>query len=50
MDAVFFEQEEIFSTVALMAEDDRADVTAVVQTHLHVLMAIRRRARAKRIA
>jgi len=50
MDAVFFEQEEISSTVAPMAEDDRADVTAVVQTHLPVLMAMRRRTRAKRIA
>jgi len=41
MDAHFFEKEEISSTAALLADDDGADVTAAVQTHLHVLMAER---------
>jgi len=38
------------STAALLAEDDGADVPAVVQAHINVLMVVRQRARAKRIA
>jgi len=34
MDPDFVEQDEISSTAALLSEDDREDVTAVVQTHL----------------
>jgi len=50
MDADYFDEEEIPTTAALPAEDDGADVSAVVHTHLSVLMVLRRRARAKRIA
>jgi len=50
MDAEFVDEEENSTTAALLAEDDWSDVSAVVQTHLSVLMALRRRARAKRIA
>jgi len=50
MDADFVEQEEISFTAALLAEDDGADVPAVFQTNPQVLMAMRRRAHAKRIA
>jgi len=35
---------------ALLAEDDGADVAAVVQAHINVLTSLRRRARANRIA
>jgi len=44
------EEEEVWATAAVLAEDDGADVAAVVQAHVNVLMAVRRRARAKRIA
>ena len=44
------EEEEGSATAALLAEDDGADVSAVVQAHVNVLMAVRRRARAKRIS
>jgi len=44
------EEEEVSATAALLAEVDGADVAAVVQAHVNVLMAVRRRARAKRIA
>jgi len=50
MDAEYVDEDEIFTTAALLAEDDGADLSAVVQTHLSVLMALRRRVRAKRIA
>jgi len=41
----------VFSaTAALLAEKDGADTAAVVQAHVNVLMAVRRRTRAKRIA
>jgi len=50
MDAEHVYEEEISITAALLAQDDGEDVSAVVQTHLSVLMALRRRARAKRIA
>jgi len=49
-DAEHVEEEEISTTTALLAENDGADVSAVVQTPLSVLMALRRRARAKCIA
>jgi len=42
------QEEEISATAALLAEDDGADVAAAVQAHVNVLMAVRRRARAKR--
>ena len=35
---------------ALLAEDDGADVAAVVQAQINVLTSLRRRARANRIA
>ena len=44
------QEEEVSATATLLAEDDGADVAAVVQTHVNVLMAVRRRARDKRIA
>ena len=44
------EEEEFSATATLLAEDDGADVAAVVQAHVNVLMAVRRRARAQRIA
>jgi len=44
------EEEEVSATAALLVENDGADVAAVVQAHVNVLMAVRRRARAKRIA
>jgi len=43
-------EEEISTTAALLGEDDGADVCAVVHTHVKVLMALHRRASAKRIA
>jgi len=43
-------EEEFSSTAALLADDDGADVAAVVHAHVNVLMAVRRRARARRIA
>jgi len=49
MAAEHVDEEEISTTAALLAEEDGADVSSVVQTHLSVLMALRRRARAKRI-
>jgi len=45
-----FQEEKVLATAALLAEDDGADVAAVVQAHVNVLMAVRRRVRAKRIA
>jgi len=44
------QEEEVSATASLLAEDDGADVAALVQAHVSVLMAVRRRARAKRIA
>jgi len=44
------EEEEASATATLLAENDGADVAAVVQAHVNVLMAVRRRARAQRIA
>jgi len=44
------EEEEFSATAAVLAEDDCADVVAVVQAHVNVVMAVRQRARAKRIA
>jgi len=44
------EEEEFSASAALLAEDDGADVSAVVQAHFNVLMAVRRRARARRTA
>jgi len=44
------EEEEVSATAALLAEDDGADAAAVVQARFNVLTAVRRRARAKRIA
>jgi len=41
-------EEEFSATATLLAEDDGADVA--VQSHVNVLMAVRRRARAQRIA
>jgi len=43
-------EEEVSTTAALLAEDDRADVAAVLHAHVNVVMAVRRRARARRIA
>jgi len=43
-------EEELSTTAALLAEDDGADVAAVVHAHVNVVMAARRRARARRIA
>jgi len=43
-------EEELSNTAALLAADDGADVAAVVHAHVKVLMAGRRRARARRIA
>jgi len=43
-------EEELSTTATLLAEEDGADVTAVVHTPVNVLMAVRRRARARRIA
>jgi len=43
-------EEEVSATAALLAEDDGADVAAVLQQHVNVLIEVRRRARAKRIA
>jgi len=39
-DAEFVDEEENSTTAALLAEDDWSDVSAVVQTHLSVLMAL----------
>jgi len=44
------EEEEVASTAAPLAEADGADVAAVVQARINVLMPACRRARAKRIA
>jgi len=44
------EEEEVSATAVLIAEGDGADVAAVVQAHVSVVMAVRRRARARRIA
>jgi len=44
------EEKEFSATATLLAEDDGADVAAVFQAHVNVLMAVRRRARAQRIA
>ena len=44
------EEEEFSDTATLLTEDDGADAAAVVQAHVHVLMAVRRRARTQRIA
>jgi len=44
------QEEEVSATAALLAEDDGADVAAVVQAHVNVHLAVRRRACAKRIA
>jgi len=44
------EEEEFSATATFMAEDDGADVAAVVQAHVNGLMAVRRRARAQPIA
>jgi len=50
MDAEYVNEEKISTTAALLADDYGADVSAVVQTNVSVLMELRRRARAKRIA
>jgi len=44
------EEGEVSATAVLIAEGDGADVAAVVQAHVSVVMAVRRRARARRIA
>jgi len=44
------EEEKVSATAALLADDDGADIAAVVQAHFNELMAVRRRARAKHIA
>jgi len=49
MDAEHVWQEDISTTAALIVEDDWADVTAVVQTDLNVLMTMHGRTRAKLI-
>jgi len=43
-------EEALSTTAALLAEDDCADVAAVVRAHVSVIIAVRRRARAQRIA
>ena len=43
-------EEEPSTTAALLAEDDGADVAAVVHAHVNAVMAVRRRSRARRIA
>jgi len=43
-------EEDISTTAALLAEDDGADVADVVHALVNVVMAVRRRARARRIA
>ena len=50
MDAEHVDEEEISTTAALLAEHEGADVSAMVQTHLSLLMAMPRRSRAKRVA
>jgi len=44
------DEEEFSASAALLAEENGADVAAVVQAHVNVLMAVRRHARAKRIS
>ena len=44
------EEDEFSATAAVLAEDDGADVSAVFRAHGNVLIAVRRRARARRIA
>jgi len=41
-------EEELSTTAALLAEDDGADVDAVLHAHVNVLMAVSRRSRARR--
>jgi len=43
------DEEEFSAPAALLAEYDGADFSAVFQAHVNVLMAVRRRSRAKRI-
>jgi len=43
-------EEELSTTAALLAEDDGADAAAVVHAHVNVVMAVGRRASARRIA
>jgi len=43
-------EEELSTNTALLAGDDGADVAAVVHAHVNAVMAVRRRARARRIA
>jgi len=44
------DEDDFSATAVLLAEDNGADDTALFQAHVNVLMAVRRRARAKRIA
>jgi len=44
------EEEEFSATASLLAEDNGVDVAEVVQAHVNVLMAVRRRPRAQRFA
>jgi len=43
-------EEDISTAAAFLAEDDGADVADVVHALVNVVMAVRRRARARRIA
>jgi len=43
-------EEELSTTAALLAEDDGADVAAVVHAQVNVVMAVRQCSRARRIS